>query len=183
VEAFGLIGNQNLGELAVNNIYVPMDNFCYYLPVDTPMQNSSLLTGMDAHFHFISNSGNVPSFDMIKYSLKVTNLSYSGLVNDKLSRNAPFNITWIPDDGVQSLKGLVVIMGTSETDDATMVTKEVMDNQGTATITASDLAKFQAYKSIKIYYSKGYFSDEVVNGKTLLFQFINYSWSRIYFYN
>jgi hypothetical protein len=184
VEAFGLKGNQNLGELSVNNIPVPVDNFCYYLPVDTPMQHSSQLTGQAAQFNFISNSSNViPSFNISKYSVKVTNLSYNGLVNSKLARNVPLTISWLPDDGVQNLKGLVVIMGTSETEDATMVTKEVLDNQGTSIITASDLAKFQAYKSIKVYYSRGYFSDEVVNGKTLLFQFINYSWSRINFSN
>jgi hypothetical protein len=147
------------------------------------MHNTALLTGVGLDYSFASTSPKVPTFNLTKYSPRVTNLTFNGLVDNKLSRTGNLTVSWLADDQMVNGKGLVIIMGSSDVDNATLITKEVDDNQGSVSITVDELGQFQNYASIKVYYSRGYYSDEVVAGKSLLFQFINYSWSRIYFSN
>jgi hypothetical protein len=180
VEAFGKNGAR-AGVLNLNNISIPFDGSSYYLQTDTVKVTTPMLTGLDVQSHFASSTSDVPSFTGTKYSPAVTDLQFAGIVDHKLPRNNDFSISWTPDRKLASGKGLVVLMGTAEDGTTKTLTREVEDNIGKETFTSSDLAAFNTFESFSVFYGRGYYNIESYSGKTVCFQFINYSWSRIVF--
>jgi hypothetical protein len=173
----------NAGSLVVNDQNIPFLDKTYTLQTDNPDLNlsSSLFTGVTNNYNFVA-SGSIPSFQKSYYSPAVTNMTFSGLSDNKLDRNGTLTVNWTADRNFTNGKGILMVFGVDANNNVSeLVTKEVNDSEQSATITTSDLSKFNAFQSVNVMYAKGYNNVETISGKTIEFQFINSSWSDIYF--
>jgi|GEM_PF-1656918 len=171
-----------LGELSVSNTNIPFNGYYYSLGTMTVLDYSTFL-GRNIDIVFAGNYL-FPSFQTNYYSPSVTNLTYTGLVDNKLPTDASLTISWEPDSLYVSNKALVIIEGDHLDDrknpEYRTTYKEVNDKDASVVFNQEELQAFLKYKSIQIYFAKGYSVKENIDGRNVKFNFINFSCSRIY---
>lgn len=169
-----------VGTLKVNNTNIPFSALSYGLETSSQFTPSNVL-GLTNTYQLTGN--NFPSFNLTGYSPTVTHLSYTGLQNNKLSRNTPLGISWNPDNQLpQNGKALVILYAENDvTGTSVTVELSVNDNTGGINIPVTELNKFASYPYVRVFYARGYNKLQTIGGKTIDLRFVNFSYSRIYF--
>ena len=108
-QAFNKNGTKD-GDLSVNDINIPFTEATYYLGTDTNI-TSSLFTGGN-NVYVYNGSPSIPAISETAYSPATTNLSYSGLIDKKLPKTSPLEISWTADNNLpEGGKAVVILYG------------------------------------------------------------------------
>ncbi|MCC5917506.1 MAG: hypothetical protein JJU02_09295 [Cryomorphaceae bacterium] len=173
-----------IGQLTVSNNEIPFILDRYYNFSDTSFSPNEF-AGQTPVFEVVGEG--VPSFSIEKYVPMQTELTYSGLVNNRLPRNSGITISWTPDANLpdNAKAGFLVFSdGFNEEGESQPINQEVFivdDSDGQLTIPASKFEVFEANNLFTVMYLKGYNDVVDFEGFKVDFRFIGHSWTTILF--
>jgi hypothetical protein len=145
---------------------------------------ASNFIGRINNYKFTSeNSNQFSSFEEQFYSPNSTLLTFEGIDDGKLPKNNELIVNWNNEDNSPvSLNSIVIISGSNiDGSEPQLIYKIPSPGSTSVSFTASELSQLNNFERISVYYAKGYEHIEMINNKSIAFQFINFSNSTIYF--
>jgi len=185
IEAYA-VNEHNVGVLSVNEKNIPFQGKTYFYQIDADSDAlTTTYTGKMNQYQFSStNTEAVPSFSIEKYSPAVSALNYEGILDKTINPQSDFIIIWGPDTQMpaEDNKGLIILAAEQENGLDPLISYFWVDDiTGSFTVTSQMLQQFVGAGYVMVYYARGYSSLEEIDGKTIDFQFLTYSWSKIHF--
>ncbi|HTO15522.1 MAG TPA: hypothetical protein VLZ83_07110 [Edaphocola sp.] len=178
IEAFNN-DEENIGELLVENQTIPFIEKSYFLQLDTT-QNPLLFTGKQNTYQL--NGNNFPNFNITNYSSSLTDITFSGLSNNKLPRNSSLIINWTPDENLPiSAESAVYLSAEDENGEIITLCKLVDDSNGNISISSSEMNLFSEVEKIRVYYAKGFSNLHNISGKKIAIGSIGFTYCTIFF--
>ncbi|MCH8555425.1 MAG: hypothetical protein LAT76_09720 [Schleiferiaceae bacterium] len=174
-----------VGELTVAGINIPFVDNRFYSYSDTSFRPSNV-SGQTINYT-LAGVG-FPSFSAPKYVPQQTSLNFDPPVDTRLSRTENLTIEWTPDPLLpeNAMAGFLLFFSEGLDENPIPTVQkiyQVLDSDGSLTISGSDFSVFSECSGIHIMFLRGYNQTETIEGKVVDFRFIGHTYSGFRFQN
>ncbi|MDR9443172.1 MAG: hypothetical protein RI842_10680 [Schleiferiaceae bacterium] len=174
------------GDLSVHGYDIPFKRDRFYSLTANTYDRQDVFLGENIEYELNNPVGTIPSFTATQYVPELSDgFQYEGLVNgEEIDPNSGFTVHWTPDPYLP--ENAVSVLAIEEIDTSFTgegiedhILIEVEDQQGSYNVTPEMLTDLSDHRFVKVMYGRGYTESLDLEGKTVGFDFIGFTWNSL----